>query len=65
MRGSEASASDFGARGFLASTSTTTGDSRMRCDPSFELCLQDDGETDNDAGLPSGRMSISNWGPLL
>ena len=37
----------------------------MRCGSSFQLCLRNDGETDNDAGLPPGRMSISNWGPLL
>ena len=41
----------------------TTGESSMRCGPSFQLCLRDDGESDNDAGLPPGRMSISNWGP--
>ena len=37
----------------------------MRCGSSFQLCLRDDGETDNDAGWPPGRMSISNWDPLL
>ena len=37
----------------------------MRCGPSFQLCLRDDGETHNDAGLPPGRMSISSRDPLL
>ena len=51
--------------GLVASTSTTTGESSMRCGPSFQLCLRDDGATHNDAGLPPGRMSISSRDPLL
>ena len=40
-------------------------ESSMGFGPSFQLCIRDSGETVNDAGLPAGSMSMSNWVPLL
>lgn len=60
-----ASASCSGARGFLAFISTMADESSMGCGPSFKLCLRETRKTSDDAGLPAGSMSKSNWEPLL